>query len=293
MEKGFTEIRTVRVISFGIFFVGILQITFARVLDFVQALGQNAVDLGLARYSNFTGRFAARNFAEDRQLLHFLNLLNDTLLPVVQVLVPILMIFGLLMVAFGFFMWIFPQTGAQVYVAFHCLEPVSGSHWNKSENPRSAPRGSAIAVAVVILVILGSSFLIRDCSDNSEDNKAMANEVSEEASHYIELQKKYFGDNKRVGSWKDIGYESTASEYFEYENPGIGFWRAVSREPRENCPAGKRWRVQMKVEGVFEKTLKIYVSTPADEACVKLTPDFKKVRNANKQDTDKNSAKKP
>ena len=287
MERGFKEVRTVRAFACATLFVGILLVTFAKVMGFMQDLGQNAVNLGLARYSNFTGRFAARNFAEDRQLLHFLNLLNDTLLPVAHVLVPLLVIVGLLVMGIGLFMWLHPQTSSQILIALKWLKLVSDPNVTESEvfaKNKTNLKSTLIFIGCLLIAVLFALFVVRSCVDDSGDTPKKVEEISQEASHYIELQKKYFTQNKALGSSRMIGYEASSSDYFEFQSQGIGFWRAVNKEKWEECPVGKKWRVQMKVEGLFKKKLKIFVSTPSDSLCAKLTPDFRKVKTLRKEE---------
>ncbi len=287
MEREFKEVRTVRAFAGAILFVGILLVTFAKIMGFMQNLAQNAVDLGLARYSNFTGRFAARNFAEDRQLLHFLNLLNDTLLPVAHVLVPLLIIVGLLVMGIGIFMWLYPQTGSQILIALKWLKLVPDPNATEFEvlaKNKTNAKSTLIFIGCLLLAVFFASFVMRSCANDTGDTKEMVEEISQEASRYIELQKKYYDENKTLGSSQMIGYEASSSDYFDFQNQGIGFWRAVNKEKWEECPAGKKWRVQMKLEGLFEKKLKIFVSTPSDSLCAKLTPDFQQVKTLRKEE---------
>ena len=287
MERGFKEVRTVRAFAGAILFVGILLVTFAKVMGFMQDLGQNAVNLGLARYSNFTGRFAARNFAEDRQLLHFLNLLNETLLPVAHVLVPLLLIVGLVVTGIGIFMWLYPQTGSQILIALKWLKLVPDPDVTESEvlaKDKTNVKSTLIFIGCLLIAVFFASFVFRSCTNDTGDTPKKVEEISQEASHYIELQKKYFAENNALGSSQMIGYVPSSSDYFEFKSQGIGFWRAVNKEKWEECPAGNKWRVQMKLEGLFEKNLKIFISSPSDSLCAKLTPDFRKVKHLRKEE---------
>ena len=73
MEKGLTPIRTARTISGVIALVGMLVLLIQRVLSGVLVMAHEMLSLAFARYGNFTGRFAANNFAEDKKLLSLLQ----------------------------------------------------------------------------------------------------------------------------------------------------------------------------------------------------------------------------
>ena len=77
LEKGFTPVRTVRVLFAVIALFGMFILFMERALGVVLVMAQQMLNLAFARYGNFTGRFAAQNFAEDKKLLSLLQQLKD------------------------------------------------------------------------------------------------------------------------------------------------------------------------------------------------------------------------
>ena len=78
--KSLTPVRTARLIASLIAFLGMFAFGVERVLTKVLALANHGVQMGLNRYSNsFTGRFAASNFSDDKNLLILLRQAKDLL----------------------------------------------------------------------------------------------------------------------------------------------------------------------------------------------------------------------
>ena len=90
MSKGFNEYRVVRVIGILIFSIGAVVIFFAKILDLILAFADNAIQLAVVRYSNFTGKIALQSFKEDQELWNIINTVNENLLPIAEVLMPVL-----------------------------------------------------------------------------------------------------------------------------------------------------------------------------------------------------------
>ena len=72
------------------FSIGAVVIFFAKILDLILAFADNAIQLAVVRYSNFTGKIALQSFKEDQELWNIINTVNENLLPIAEVLMPVL-----------------------------------------------------------------------------------------------------------------------------------------------------------------------------------------------------------
>lgn len=278
MNQGFTESRTIHIVGALIFALGIVLVTFSRVLDCVENLGGMGVQLGLSRYSNFTGNFAVQHFAEDRRLLHLLRVLNETLLPTVNAYTSLILWVGVLIAALGFCVIAFPRGGARVLVGLHFLRPVDPEAFAAAMEKRDVIFRHVILVAfsfmVTLIVVLGVRFYQSGVwnSDEKQD------ELLTEANKFADLERTYYDANHKLGSWKAIGYEAPNSSYFIYKSNGAGTWSARNKHRWDKCPAKERWRVSFGEDGVFNKELKMYATPPKDSSCSALIPDFRHLK---------------
>ena len=119
--SGLTTTRTARFIATMFAVLGMFFLLVERALSSVLVLAQTGVDKGLARYNNFTGRFAAKNFADDRELLALLRDAKD-MLPMADTLLTLLFIAGILVLVIAVFGLAFPKQFVQILVALHLLK---------------------------------------------------------------------------------------------------------------------------------------------------------------------------
>jgi hypothetical protein len=278
MNQGFTESRTIHIVGALIFALGVVLVTFSRVLDCVENLGGMGVHLGLVRYSNFTGNFAVQHFAEDRRLLHLLRVLNETLLPTAETYTTFLLWIGVFVAALGFCVIAFPRGGARVLVGLHLLKPVDPAAFAISAEKRDVIFRHVILIlfsfAVTFIVVFGVRFYQSGVwnSDKKQD------ELIKEANRFADLERAYYETNHKIGSWKAIGYEAPESGYFVYKSNGAGTWSARNKHRWDKCPAKERWRVSFGEDGVFAKELKMYATPPKDSSCSALAPDFRHLK---------------
>ena len=92
--NGLTPIRTARLVAAMTAVIGMILVFVSRLLLAVVAMASSTVELALTRYSNFTGRFASRNFEEDKQLLAILKEV-EPLLPTADTVLTIVFVLGI------------------------------------------------------------------------------------------------------------------------------------------------------------------------------------------------------
>lgn len=303
--KAFTPVRTVRVISSVVALLGMFVLLIERVLSTVLVMAKDGVQMGLARYSNFTGRMALQNFPEDKKLHGLLKEVQgllptaDTALTVLMVLAIVLLVvavvglalprqFGHVLVALKLLKWADGHDSADgVDAAGDSATQDSGSTASSKKIAVKVPSVKLLAAGVgTILAIIVVFIGVRSCSGvvSSSNVEAAVQELDQQALAYIDAQKNYFAQKKTVGGPKALQLpDSMSTEYFTYKVTGSRF-TAVSNVALGDCPAGTKWSVSSTSKGFFTQELSIFRNAPKDTNCVKLSPDFKNLgRNKQKQ----------
>lgn len=285
--NGLTPIRTVRLVGAMIAIIGMIFVLVSRVLTAVLAIATDAIHLALARYSNFTGRIASRNFAEDKQLLAMVKDVN-ALLPTAETALTIILVIGILILLVAVVCIAFPKQAVHVLVAMRLLkwdmvEPMEGLLDDEAApevHPLSRRAKIIIAssaggvVALIVLIVALSGFSERQQVANVE---SALKDMQDWAAGYVDAQKTYFARNNDIGGPKSLQLPDTAqTDYFKYKVTGSRFV-AENKVQLGGCAAGNKWTVSSSTKGFFTKELVLYRSLPKDSACAKLTPDFKNI----------------
>lgn len=285
--KGLTPVRTARLIASLFALMGMVFLLLERVLSAVLVMAADGVKLGLARYNNFTGRFASQNFAEDKKLLALLKEVQS-IIPTAETALTVLMVVAIVLFVIAVVGLALPKQFAHVLVALKLLK------WESDEAVAEEPGESLrdvlarvgniplkkIAVPLgAVLAIVMAFFAVSSCHEKVKAASVADSieEMQQKALLYMDAQKAYFARNKVVGNASALQMaDSLSTSSFEYTISG-GRFTAVSKVPFENCPAGTKWSVSASTKGFFEKELVLYRSAPKDSACARLTPDFKKL----------------
>jgi hypothetical protein len=257
------------------------------VLTAVLAIATDAIHLALARYSNFTGRIASRNFAEDKQLLAMVKDVN-ALLPTAETALTILLVIGILILLVAVVCIAFPKQAVHVLVALRLLkwdmvepmegllddaEPVVATPLSKRTKITIAGCSAGIVLLVVLLAVF-SGFSERQQVANVE---SALKDMQDWAAGYVDAQKAYFARNNDIGGPKSLQLPDTAqTDYFKYKVTGSRFV-AENKVQLGSCAAGNKWTVSSSTKGFFTKELVLYRSLPKDTACASLTPEFKNI----------------
>ena len=285
--QGLTPVRTVRLLSSLVALVGMVFLLLERVLSAVLAMAKDGVGLGLARYNNFTGQFAAQNFAQDKQLLNLLKEVQS-MLPMAESALTVLLIVAIVFIVIALVGLALPKQTVHVLVALKLLK------WQTGDIEETNPGASlqdmlkklgevplkklAIPFAAIVVVVL-AVLVISSCQERAKTasiSGALA-EMQEQAAAYITAQKAYYAQKKNLGDAKALHMaDSVSTDWFDYKMKGTRF-TAVSKVPLGNCPAGSKWNVNAATKGFFEKELLFYRILPKDSACIKLTPGFKTI----------------
>lgn len=283
--KGLTPVRTARLIASLFALMGMVFLLLERVLSAVLVMAADGVKLGLARYNNFTGRFASQNFAEDKKLLALLKEVQS-IIPSAETALTVLMVVAIVLFVIAVVGLALPKQFAHVLVALKLLK------WESDEAVAEEPGESLrdvlarvgniplkkIAVPLgVVLGVVVAVFAVRSCHETVKAASVSDSiaEMQQKALQYMDAQKAYFAKNKVVGNANALQMaDSLSTGSFEYRISG-GRFMATSKVPLENCPAGTKWSVSASTKGFFEKELVLYRSAPKDTSCAKFTPDFK------------------
>ena len=291
--NGLTAVRTGRLLASLMALVGMVFMFIERALSAILVMAADAVKLGLARYNNFTGRFAAQNFSEDKQLL---TLLKDVqaILPPAETALTVFMVVSILFLVVAILGLAFPKQFVHILVALKLLkwaepsdteEETAGSLKETLEKLGNIPlKKFALPCAVVLGSVL-AVFAVRSCHETvQESNFADAiDEMTEQSLNYINAQKEYFAKNNLVGNAKALQlYDSSSTDVFEYRITPSRF-TAVSKVQIATCPAGSKWSVSASAKGLFTKELALFRSAPKDTNCVKLTPEYRNLGKVKKQ----------
>lgn len=283
--KGLTPVRTARLIASLFALMGMVFLLLERVLSAVLVMAADGVKLGLARYNNFTGRFASQNFAEDKKLLALLKEVQS-IIPSAETALTVLMVVAIVLFVIAVVGLALPKQFVHVLVALKLLK------WESDEVAAEEPGESLrevlarvgniplkkIAVPFgVVLAIAIAFFAVSTCHEKVKAASVADSieEMQQKALQYMDAQKAYFAKNKVVGNANALQMaDSLSTGSFEYRISG-GRFMATSKVPLENCPAGTKWSVSASTKGFFEKELVLYRSAPKDTSCAKFTPDFK------------------
>lgn len=284
MNFGFTQVRTVRTLSAVIAFMGMVLLLIQRVLAAVLVMAQDALGLAFARYNNFTGRFAAQNFAEDKKLLALLKDVQG-IVPMAETAVTVLLVVSIVLLVVALIGLAFPKQFSHVLVALKllkwetgdgsCDDGMAGALTKLGNVPLkklAVPGAIVVVVAVVVAVIVS-------CVGKADAavREVAIGEMQEQALGYIQAQRSYFASQKKIGGPKSLKLaESSQTEYFEYKVSGTRF-TATSLKDLGKCPAGSKWSVSASTKGFLTQELVLARTVPQNEACVELSPEFKKL----------------
>ena len=278
MEKGLTPIRTARTISGVIALVGMLVLLIQRVLSGVLVMAHEMLSLAFARYGNFTGRFAANNFAEDKKLLSLLQQLKD-FMPTAESMVTLLMVLSIVLLVVAALGFALTKQFTHVLVAIKLLKWVPEGETAESAEPPMSPKTkrilTVVAGSVVLLVI--AAFGIHSCTEHFEarNMQLVREELDGTAVMYIQAQRAYFNKKKAVGTDKQLGLVSIPSgKYFSFTARKSSLL-VESLADIGKCPAGSRWEVHANISGFLSKDLKFFCLMPKNPECLKVAPDFK------------------
>ena len=303
--KSLTPVRTTRLIASLIAILGMFVLAVERVLTNVCIMANNAVQMGLGRYTNsFTGRFAAENFSDDKKLLTVLQQAKE-LLPIADKYLLILFILSVVLFIVAAFGLAFPRQFCHVLVALKLL---------KWQDVQPAVQSSAEGTAVVPVeecppskfkelcgklwavmkklplkywAFIGGAFVfvlilvfgVRGCSDGGVfgSSQSVSDDLREQTLFYINAQKSYFAKKQAVGGPKALQMpDSLKTEYFTYRVTGSRFAATLNKKVKD-CPAGSRWTVSSSTKGFFSLDLVLYRAAPKDSNCVFIAPDFKNI----------------
>ena len=299
--KSLTPVRTARLIASLIAFLGMFAFGVERVLTKVLALANHGVQMGLNRYSNsFTGRFAASNFSDDKNLLILLRQAKD-LLPTADKALLVLFIVSIVLFIVAAFGIAFPKQFCHILVSLKLLKWQDGVVVNGVSVIGSSDGGTPVfkkfkklcgkvvsfvkkvplkywifaACSLVFVLIL--VFGVRGCSVGSVfgNTQDVTDDLTEQTLYYINAQKAYFAKNNTVGGPKALKMpDSLTTDYFTYRMTGSRFTATLNKNIKE-CPAGSRWMVSASTKGIFSIDLVLFRTAPKDTNCVFISPDFK------------------
>ena len=285
--KGLTPVRTARLIASLFALMGMVFLLLERVLSAVLVMAADGVKLGLARYNNFTGRFASQNFAEDKKLLALLKEVQS-IIPSAETALTVLMVVAIVLFVIAVVGLALPKQFVHVLVALKLLKWGTGEAASEESDESlrevlakvgNIPLKKIALPCAVVLGIVIAVFAVRSCHETVKAASVSDSiaEMQQKAIQYMDAQKAFYASSKAIGNAAALQIPDTLStSAFEYKVTG-GRFTAVSKVPLENCPAGAKWSVSASTKGFFEKELVLYRSAPKDSACAKLTPDFKKL----------------
>ncbi len=272
-SQGLSKKRTGRLLGAGFIALGIFWIVSCAILSRADGFATETVEMAAARYESFTGKIALNSFEEDRLLMQKVLVAKETLLPLLSASVPVSASLGVVFALAGLAFFLLPVRMASLLVKWHLLK-----EYSKEEREENLPKvsrkircGISITLCGIVLVAVGAHF-----TDPARKTPEKIVQLKREASRFYRLESAYFAKTKKLGSWKQIGYEPESSDYFVFKTSGNGSWVAENADPWEDCPAGNSWRVGFEISGIFTKELKASVRPPKDSACKALTPEFRK-----------------
>lgn len=272
-SRGLSKKRTGRLLGAGFLALGIFWIILCAILSCADDFAAETVGMAAARYESFTGKIALNSFEEDKLLMQKVLFAKETFLPLLSASVPVSAVLGGGFVLTGLAFLLLPVRTASLLVKAHFFKEYSENETEENfpKIPRKVLCGILITLCVMLFVSIG--FYLSDSSRKTPEKVA---QLEREASRFYRLERDYFAKTKKLGTWKQVGYEPENSDYFVFKTSGSGSWVAENSEAWENCPAGNSWRIGLEVSGIFTKELKASVRLPKDSACKALTPEFRK-----------------
>lgn len=272
-SRGLSKKRTGRLLGAGFLALGIFWIVLCAVLAYADGFAEETVGMAAARYESFTGKIALNSFEEDKLLKQKILFAKETLLPALSAAVPVSAVLGGGFVLTGLAFLLLPVRTASLLVKAHFFKEYSENETEENfpKIPRKVLCGILITLCVMLFVSIG--FYLSDSSRKTPEKVA---QLEREASRFYRLERAYFAKTKKLGTWKQVGYEPENSDYFVFKTSGSGSWVAENSEAWENCPVGNSWRIGLEVSGIFTKELKASIRLPKDSACKALTPEFRK-----------------
>src|SRR5574344_270478 len=285
MSKGFNEYRVVRVIGTLVFIIGAVALFFAKILDLIVVFADKVVQLAVVRYSNFTGQIALQSFKEDQELWNIINSVNQNVLPLADVLMPLLFFMAIFTMLIGVCIFSFPRYFADLLTTLKVLKRGKSCLEDESAFENAVPETLfkvvfkwLISLFVLIFIFVSTFLVFRCATDESDDHLKKEAEIMEQASIFIEKQKDYFNKNNTVGTLKQLNLELKDSEHFIYSISKDGWrWTVKNKEDWEKCPAGSEWRVSVSITGFFEQKINFYRALPKNTHCAEWTKGFKNV----------------
>ncbi len=273
ISQGLSKKRTGRLFGAGFLALGIFWIILCVILSFADGFASETVGMAAARYESFTGKIALNSFEEDKLLMQKVLFAKETLLPLLSASVSVSAALGVVFVLAGLALILWPVRAVSLLVKWHffkeCSENEAGESFPKI--PRKILFG--ILAALCAIAIVSACLYWTDSARKTPEKVA---QLEREAVRFYRLENAYFAKTKKLGSWKQIGYEPENSDYFVFKTSGNGSWVAENAEPWEDCPAGNSWRIGFEISGIFTKELKAFVRLPKDSSCKALTPEFRK-----------------
>ena len=280
VEKGFTPLRTVRLVSAVVAVAGMFCLLVQRILSIAMTMAQEILDLAFARYGNFTGRFAAQNFAEDKKLLSMLNELKG-LIPTVETALTLLLVLSIMLFAVALVGLALPRQTGHVLVALKLLkwQPTEGEGDSEGDQLTLSPaslKKLGIAAGVIAAIAL-TAFGIRGCMlvYGAQAQEAALHELNTKVQGYMSTQRAFFSKSKAVGSAKQLGLDSLDEGKYYTFKVGNNYIDAESKVALENCPSGSHWRVNASAKGFLSKELKFFSLLPKNRDCQKFNPNLK------------------
>ena len=311
--KSLTPIRTARLIASLIAFLGMFIFAVERALTRVCLMANDAVQMGLGRYTNsFTGRFAAENFSDDKKLLAVLQQAKE-LLPIADKYLLILFVVSIVLFIIAAFGIAFPKQFCHVLVALKLLkwqDGVAAVQVTADDSSCECARSSNVECAgecplnklreacgkastvlkkvqlkywafaagafVFVLILV---FGVRGCSNGGifGNTQNVSDELKDRTLFYISAQKSYFAKTQSVGGPKALQMpDSLSTDNFTYRVTGSRFAATLNKKVKD-CPAGSRWTVSSSTKGFFSLDLVLYRQAPKDTNCVFIAPDFKNI----------------
>ena len=212
-NTGLAPERTARLIASLIALTGMVFLFLERILSAVLVMASDGVKLGLARYNNFTGQFAAQNFAEDKKLLGLLKEVQS-ILPTAESALTIFMIVAIVLLVIAAIGFALPRQTVHVLVALKLLKWQSGevvegagaSFREVIEKVGNIPlKKLAIPCAVILAIVIGT-VIVRSCHEGvlQASVDSALEDLKQNTSAYIDAQKAYFGKNKVIGGPKAL-----------------------------------------------------------------------------------------
>lgn len=264
--------RVVR--TFGALFLMLSAVLWTAffVVNSLTGIAKELVEKALARYNNFTGKLALQNFPEDKILYQQVQNLQESLLPFLDLLSPVLVVFSIVFSVVTLLCFVFPKQCATLLVQIKIWKflPQENEGASTQNLSVSIPWKKILLATIPIVFVVFLTLMIRSCSSISSEKAG--EELEKAALVYVEYVKSGFANNKKI----NVPDSLPSSEIFSFEIKK-GRFVGTLKEPIENCKAGNAWTISPSVKGLFKKTLSIYRKPPADSSCQFISPDFKNI----------------